>query len=511
MNTQDEAAVDPELGTDDAVGDQAFDRVYRQYLERQPRYLAIALAVTAFGVGLVYLGIRDSAVLVSVIGFLLMAGGLFPINDRVRIETGRSPSAWLSVGLALVVAGAITVVLAVRASEAVITAVGVAVVVAGLLPFGTYLRLNSRKRGQRWVWIGLGVIVAGVVLIVAGAHWIFGAAAILAGITMYRTGLTGVMTSADNVRLGLRVGAAGVVIGTILVIVGAQTGSLWALIFGAAPGTLAMHALSVAWSSDTSKAWKKETEVWKRYARPLRIVVAVVLVLTWIGICTIGDQPFLLGTAISLAIFSVGAGFVWRGESLLIVLIFGFVVVWVSLDRSVEPLPEPPDDQPQIVAVGDSYMSGEGAPEYFAHTNITGDEKNECRRAPTAYPVLVAQARGSGLQFLACSGAKAAELHMDGQMDTANTDATGRNPQFDDIDFGAEIDVILISIGGNDARFGDVGEGLLVARFVFGPRRILDRERRISRPEAPESVRETVDPVGWTDPDRRYALPDHGH
>ena len=93
---------------------------------------------------------------------------------------------------------------------------------------------------------------------------------------------------------------------------------------------------------------------------------------------------------------------------------------------------------------------------------MAGSKSNQCRRAPTAYPVLVAEARGVGLQFLACSGAKAAELHLEGQMENASDDAPGRLPQLDYVDFSQDIELILVSVGGNDARFSSVGKGCLL-------------------------------------------------
>jgi hypothetical protein len=62
-------------------------------------------------------------------------------------------------------------------------------------------------------------------------------------------------------------------------------------------------------------------------------------------------------------------------------LIAGAAVVWTLAQQGV-PLPkrlQPSDGDTVMVAMGDSFMSGEGAPTYFKGTNTKG--KNQCRRA----------------------------------------------------------------------------------------------------------------------------------
>jgi hypothetical protein len=74
---------------------------------------------------------------------------------------------------------------------------------------------------------------------------------------------------------------------------------------------------------------------------------------------------------------------------------------------------DPQPGEPFFVAFGDSYISGEGAERFFEGTNDT--RANQCRRAPTAYPVRLADAGGGAipdrLLFPACSGALAVDLY----------------------------------------------------------------------------------------------------
>jgi GDSL-like Lipase/Acylhydrolase family len=128
-------------------------------------------------------------------------------------------------------------------------------------------------------------------------------------------------------------------------------------------------------------------------------------------------------------------------------------VVWTLGHRSVpEPAslrPEP--GEPVVVALGDSYISGEGAEAYYEGTNVKGGDT--CRRAPTAYPPLAILERNvpipAQLLFLACSGAKAGEV-VDRQLPSVSRVPT------DDIDF------VLVSAGGNDALFGTLAQACLL-------------------------------------------------
>ena len=125
------------------------------------------------------------------------------------------------------------------------------------------------------------------------------------------------------------------------------------------------------------------------------------------------------------------------------------------------------DGESVLVALGDSYISGEGAERFFDGTNERGD--NECRRAPTAYPVKLVTSGAAGvddLVFIACSGAKAAEI-----WDEAQHPGEPIRPEGEE---GGGLDqlahyewllgrsmveprLVLVSIGGNDAGFGTIG------------------------------------------------------
>lgn len=83
-------------------------------------------------------------------------------------------------------------------------------------------------------------------------------------------------------------------------------------------------------------------------------------------------------------------------------------------------------------ALGDSYSSGVGSRTYYS-------DSGSCYRSPHAYPVLTAQRLAAALTFVACSGAKVADV---------------RNNQLGSLSAGTSY--VTVSIGGNDAGFADV-------------------------------------------------------
>ena len=98
-------------------------------------------------------------------------------------------------------------------------------------------------------------------------------------------------------------------------------------------------------------------------------------------------------------------------------LVGAVVAVRVGLTTS-GATPEPAAERPvgrtlNVVAIGDSYMSGEGAGTFYQETDRPGADL--CHRAPTAWPVRVTDALRSrlpagyesvSLTFVACSGAQ---------------------------------------------------------------------------------------------------------
>lgn len=130
----------------------------------------------------------------------------------------------------------------------------------------------------------------------------------------------------------------------------------------------------------------------------------------------------------------------------------------------VQQSPTPTDDPsaPLFVAVGDSFISGEGARSYLAGTNTEG---NSCHRANTGYPFLVATALEARLVNATCSGAVAADFDTP-QYPESSSATYGGVPQLDALTsprFAPDLpkqpgapEVVLLSVFGNDAGFGEI-------------------------------------------------------
>ncbi|NOX29476.1 MAG: hypothetical protein GXP35_05430, partial [Actinobacteria bacterium] len=196
---------------------------------------------------------------------------------------------------------------------------------------------------------------------------------------------------------------------------------------------------------------------------PFLFVAGALAAGTAYGILYVVMDDAGVSLVIAVTAGAIGAWFVFRGEGIIAIVLIGFVVVWGIADRTTETALDPnPDAQSRILALGDSFMSGEGAPEFFPGTNRAGANRNECRRAPTAYAYLVAERLGMGLDFYACSAATTDDIHNEGQMPDSAPGVVGGKAQLENLTDFSDIDVVIVSIGGNDAGFGRIVQGCLL-------------------------------------------------
>lgn len=148
-------------------------------------------------------------------------------------------------------------------------------------------------------------------------------------------------------------------------------------------------------------------------------------------------------------------------------LVVVVALVWSQFPRSAGPQILPQGRQMTILALGDSYISGEGAKTFYDGTNLetSGPSADQCRRSPTAYPVQVAKKLGATLEDLACSGAVMDNLTSAGQYLGENP-AAGRRPgdaplsqlALYRVRYGSDPppNLVLVSIGGNDINFSEI-------------------------------------------------------
>lgn len=110
---------------------------------------------------------------------------------------------------------------------------------------------------------------------------------------------------------------------------------------------------------------------------------------------------------------------------------------------------EPPSAK--LVAMGDSFSSGEGNPLFEVGTNQDG--VNECHRSFQAYPrLLQADLDFESTAFVACSGATTNDILGIAEDD----DPKGKWNEPTQIDaLTSSTEIVTITIGGNDVGFGD--------------------------------------------------------
>jgi lysophospholipase L1-like esterase len=124
---------------------------------------------------------------------------------------------------------------------------------------------------------------------------------------------------------------------------------------------------------------------------------------------------------------------------------------------------------PVYAALGDSYSAGEGVAPYEPGTD---DLTNKCHRSEVAWPKLIAGAEpveGRVLRFVACGGARTG--HVVSEEQYAGDQTGGQVSALRALEGHSAQDVVTVTIGGNDARFGEVVRacvvGVLPCSFTY--------------------------------------------
>lgn len=169
------------------------------------------------------------------------------------------------------------------------------------------------------------------------------------------------------------------------------------------------------------------------------------------------------------------------GDALVIVGIVAVAMVWAvsPTETTIDDEREAKPGEPYFVVFGDSYISGEGAEEFIKGTNEKVDDPDpdsahtsECRRATTAWPFVVADladAAGSDVVptrvlFLACSGAVTENIHTERRLEELPDGTTVQHGPaelrlfLDDVERLGPPAFAVVSVGGNDAGFGEIGQ-----------------------------------------------------
>lgn len=232
---------------------------------------------------------------------------------------------------------------------------------------------------------------------------------------------------------------------------------------------------------------------------PLRMIVlaAIGLAVAGLGALWLGDVAgWRLAVIVAVVVLAFVLMVASNTDADVLVLLFVVAVVWSQFPRETEAQPVSADEASStVVVLGDSYISGEGARSYFAGTNTReADGRNECRRSRHAWASRVFGSRtDTMLDFLACSGAETTNVSASGK-----GQHVGENPddeyvsRGDDDEHilsqlehwarlaamperaGVEVQWAFVSVGGNDAGFGDV-----VADCIAPGDCSLDGQRRL--------------------------------
>jgi lysophospholipase L1-like esterase len=406
------------------------------------------------------------AILLAVVSAGVGAFGLLVVNEPVRALVERDRRLGLRVGPLVLAVGLVGVVVAVLAASSIGVIVAAVVVLVGLLFVNAWL-VGDPSVAVGFLGPGVALLVVGVLIGWTGdgldGRAVLGIVVWTLGLVLFKVGLPGWM-DAERARrrrpaLAGSIGASAA--GAALLFVASITAGQLALLAGVALVVVGLSGLGIALL---------------RY-EPSVTAARVVLGLGLVGLAAgtllvwrIMPLPELVVLGVSL-VAAIGAWFVFRGEALVAVLLLGFVLAWVLVDRNATEDRDPfPEGDRTIVALGDSFISGEGAPRYFPGTNVSGVGGNACRRAPTAYPWLVADRLEASLVFLACSGARTVDLDNDDRP-RALPDPLGPVPGGEDqiqrllasyADRVDEVDVVLVSVGGNDVYFGNIVQACLL-------------------------------------------------
>lgn len=197
------------------------------------------------------------------------------------------------------------------------------------------------------------------------------------------------------------------------------------------------------------------------------VYVGVILLLLGLVFLVSFGMPIGFALAGALVLFLLIGAIASKTVGDIVIVLLVLLLVWAMAPRNAE-VPDRLARRPgqrAIAALGDSFISGEGAKSFFDGTNDEG--RNECRRAPTAYAAELADPQHQGraadkipdrLVFIACSGAKATHINESTQYPEEPGGTRGAQTQIEQlVAVKDDIDFVLLSIGGNDAGFGEIG------------------------------------------------------
>jgi hypothetical protein len=170
---------------------------------------------------------------------------------------------------------------------------------------------------------------------------------------------------------------------------------LGAALFLLPPGLAMLSEAAIKRSRDEHAAGQRL----KRIAAGIVIFLAIA-----VGAAVWADSPLVLLAFAAFGLLVVALTSSTMADVAAVLALVAFMGI-TPRQADLPPKLTPSADRANVlVALGDSYMSGEGATTFYEGTDEGGG--NGCRRSPTAWAALAGQQRPfDGLAFLACSGA----------------------------------------------------------------------------------------------------------
>lgn len=385
----------------------------------------------------------------------------------------------LGISVALYVASFVGIAIFAQRDSVPGVIASLALLIVASIVFNTALLRHREAHGEQWqkrVALPVGMLIAGVVSLIvwftgaADGFGFGGACLILLGIGH----LIAELRWSPRWRriLGPTLVALSLVLLVGGVLVASFTSGLWPILVAGTGILIAPAGLSILSGMVLNKYPRssRTTRIWGLVGGAALAAVGV-----WM-LVILGGIEFRFAAIIGVVLFLLVGAITSNTPAEALVGMAVIALAWAITPSGVPTTDSVrADDRERVmVAMGDSFMSGEGAEEFYDGTNH--EKENECRRSPTAYAAVVVDRDSrrvpDDVAFVACSGAKAVHIFKDAQFPgepiggptTTTVDGTvhrGLNQlahlQWLRTDKKVDVAFVIVSIGGNDALFGEIG------------------------------------------------------
>jgi hypothetical protein len=249
-------------------------------------------------------------------------------------------------------------------------------------------------------------------------------------------------------------------IGLVLIVVGLALLGSW--IPGAAAlvavGLLLFFLPAVSVVSEATIVWLSGRTGVTRLAWMLGGALAFSVVT--LGALLAAESPLVLIPLVAIGLLVIALASSTQADIAAVLAVLAFMGI-TPVQWGTPAALDPAGRERVLVALGDSYMSGEGAGSYFEGTDEGGG--NACRRAPTSWAAMAGQQSPfDGLFFAACSGAVTSNVRADDDAEPKPVAQPGEGgtqlEQYMELQGDFTPALVVLSLGGNDAGFSTIGQ-----------------------------------------------------